>query len=116
MIGLIDRLNNRINFVPSQKDCMKLLNEFVTHDLYTNHYREIERVLTGFSKNEQSLSNIVEDLFIKRYVNEGFNGSPTSTSISLDNILRSNLTEHFQIMQYLSSIYEYSRQNRTHGR
>lgn len=116
MIGLIDRLSSKINFVPSQKECMKLLNEFVTHDLFTNHYCEIERVLTGFPKSEQSLSNIVEDLFIKRYVNEGYNGSPTSTSISLDNILRSNLTEHFQVMQYLSSIYEYSRQNRISGK
>lgn len=116
MIGLIDRLSSRINFVPSQKECMKLLNEFVTHDLFTNHYREIERVLTGFPKNERSLSNIVEDLFIKRYVNEGYNGSPTSTSISLDNILRTDLIEHFQVMQYLSSIYEYSRQNRISGK
>ena len=53
MIGLIDCLSSKINFVPSQKECMKLLNEFVTHDLFTNHYREIERVLTGFPKNEQ---------------------------------------------------------------
>lgn len=116
MIGLIDRLNSRITFMPSQKDCMNWLNEFVTHDLFTNHYREIESVLTGFPKNEQSLSSIVKDLFIKRYVNEGYNGSPTNTSKSLDNILRSDLTEHFQVMQLLSSLYEYSRQNRVSGR
>lgn len=116
MIGLIDRLSSKINFVPSQKECMKMLNEYVTHDLYTNHYSKIEHVLIGFPKNERSLSNIVENLFIKRYVNKGYNGSPTSTSISLDNILRSDLTEHFQIMQYLSSIYEYSRLNRISGK
>lgn len=112
MIGLIDRLTSKINFIPSEKDCMKLLNEYVTHDLFTNHYNEVMHVLTGFQKNERSLSNIVEDLFIKRYVNSGYNGSPTSTSISLDKCLRSNLTEHFQVMQYLSSLYKYSRMNK----
>ena len=116
MIGLVERLTRKISFMPSERDCMKLLNEFVTHDLFTNHRNKIDKILLGFPKTEQSLSNIVEDLFLKRYVNEGFNGSPTDISITLDNLLRTNLTEHFQVMQYLSSIYEYSRKNRTCGR
>lgn len=115
MINLIDSLTSRIKFIPSEKECMTYLKEYVTHDLYTNHYNEIKSVLIGFPKNENSLTNIVNDLFIKRYVNDGFNGSPTSTSISLDNILRENLTEHFQIMQYLSRLYKYSRNNRLNG-
>jgi len=115
MINLIDSLNSKIECVPSQKDCIKLLHDYVTHDLFVNHYKEIESVLTGFSKTERTLSNVVDDLFIKRYVNEGFNGSPTNTSLSLDNILRENLTEHFQVMQYLSTLYKYSRTNKLNG-
>lgn len=115
MINLIDSLQSKINFVPSQKECIKFLHEVVTHDLFTNHKKEIESILMGFPKTERSLSNIVENLFITRYVNNGFNGSPTNTSMSLDRLLREDLTEHFQCMQWLSSLYKYSRVNKLGG-
>ena len=88
-----------------------MLRQYITHDLFVNHRDEMEDFLIGCERSELSLSQIVENLFIRKYVNHNQSGTCSMTSDKLDMYLRKNLPQHFQAMQMLSYVYNYIRCN-----
>ena len=111
MINFVDRLNSEIPTLSTEKDCMKMLRQYITHDLFVNHRDEMETFLIGSERSELSLNQIVENLFIRKYVNHNQSGTCSMNSDELDMYLRRNLPQHFQSMQMLSYVYNYIRCN-----
>lgn len=111
MINFVDRLNSEMPSLVTEKDCMKMLRQYITHDLFVNHRDEMEDFLIGCERSELSLSQLVENLFIRKYVNHNQSGTCCMTSDKLDMYLRKNLPQHFQSMQMLSCVYNYIRCN-----
>lgn len=111
MINFVDRLNSEIPALVSTKQCLKFLDQYITFDLFENHRDEVEQVLIGMVRSKFTLKNIVDDLFIKKYVNHNQSGTCSSTADELDIILRKELPEYFQAMQMLSNVYNYIRCN-----
>lgn len=112
MINFVDKLNSEIPTLISTKACLKLLDQYITFDLFEKHRDDIENVLVGKPRTKYTLKNIVDDLFIKKYVNHNQSGTCSSTADELDLILRENLPEHFQALQMLSKVYNYIRINK----
>lgn len=111
VINFIDRLNSEMPALPTEKDCMKMLHEYVTHDLFVNHRDEMEQFLIGAERSENSLRQIVKLLFIRKYVNHNQSGACGLNEEEFDMYLRKNLPQHFQAMQALAYIYDYVRCN-----
>lgn len=110
-INLITSLNSNISSIPTQQECLTLLNESVSKEIFNNYlpfFRE-----NGIRYNTlNEVSRGIKTLFLDCYVDHGFHAHVHKT---LHDLIRNNLSDIHQTMQYLANLYVYARANKIYG-
>lgn len=110
-INLITSLNSNISSIPTQQECMTMLNESVSKEIFNNYlplFRE-----NGIRYNTlNEVSRGIKTLFLDCYVDHGFHAHVHK---SLHDLIRNNLSDIHQTMQYLANLYVYARANTIYG-
>lgn len=110
-INLITSLNSNISSIPSQQDCLNMLNESVSKEIFNNHL-SLFRENGIYFKTLTEVSRDIKTLFLDCYVDRGFHASINK---SLHDVIRNNLSNVHQTMQYLAALYNYARANKIYG-
>lgn len=110
-INLITSLHGKISSIPTQQDCLNMINESVSKEIFNNHL-SLFRENGIYFKTLTEVSRDIKTLFLDCYVDRGFH---SSIHKSLHDVIRNNLSDVHQIMQYLAELYTYARANRIYG-
>lgn len=110
-INLITSLNSNITSIPSQQECLEMLKESVSKEIFNNHLQLLRE--NGIHlKTLTEVSRDIKSLFLNCYVDHGFHAYFNK---SLYTVIRNNLTNVHQTMQYLANLYIYARANTIYG-
>lgn len=110
-INLIASLNDNNFVIPTEQDCLNMLKESVSKEIF-NNYLTLLRENGIYLKTLNDVSGNIQVLFKNCYVNNGFHGGFDK---SLYDVIRNNLSNLHQIMQYLAGLYRYARANKIYG-
>lgn len=110
-INLIASLNDNNFVIPTEQDCLNMLKESVSKEIF-NNYLTLLRENGIYLKTLNDVSGNIQVLFKNCYVNHGFHGGFDK---SLYDVIRNNLSNLHQIMQYLAELYKYARANKIYG-
>ena len=110
-INLITSLNGNISSIPSQQDCLNMLKESVSKEIFNNHL-QLFRENGIYFKTLNEVSRDIKTLFLTCYVDHGFHDYIHK---SLHDVIRNNLSNVHQTMQYLANLYIYARANKIYG-
>ena len=110
-INLITSLHGNITSIPTQQDCLNMLNESVSKEIFDNHL-SLFRENGIYFKTLTEVSRDIKTLFLDCYVDHGFHASIDK---SLHDVIRNNLSNVHQNMQYLAALYTYDRKNKIYG-
>lgn len=110
-INLITSLNSNITSIPTQQDCLEMLKESVSKEIFNNYLPLLRQNGIHFKTFTEVSSNI-KVLFLECYVDHGFHAI---FNTALHNVIRNNLSNLHQTMQYLANLYIYARANKING-
>ena len=110
-INLITSLHGNMSSIPTQQDCLNMLNESVSKEIFDNHL-SLFRENGIYFKTLTEVSRDIKTLFLDCYVDHGFHASVDK---SLHDVIRNNLSDVHQCMQYIAALYTHDRANRIYG-
>lgn len=88
-----------------------MLNESVSKEIF-NNYLPLFRENGIYYKTLNEVSRGIKTLFLDCYVDHGFHAHVHK---SLHDVIRNNLSDIHQTMQYLANLYVYARANKIYG-
>ena len=110
-INLITSLHGNISFIPTEQECLDMLKESVSKEIFNNHL-PLFRQNGIYFKSLTEVSRDIKNLFLDCYVDHGFHAHINK---SLHDVIRNNLSNLHQTMQYLANLYIYARANKIYG-
>ena len=111
-INILTSFESGFGVVPSEKDVRKMLKENVSKVMFDKHRKLLSENGLGTFETVNDIDRSMYVLFKRTYVDKNWHGNGDSRML---NVIRTKLPEIHQMMQYLSTLYIYSRSNSLHS-
>ncbi len=111
-INILTSFESGFGIVPSEKEVRKMLKENVSKVMFDNHRKLLSENGLGTFETINDIDRSIFVLFKRTYVDKNWHGCGDSKML---NVIRTQLPEIHQMMQYLSTLYIKRRSNSLHS-